>query len=152
MSILRRLTISRNAVNNNQYKQNFIRHGANSANHYPGKTHIQSPPANMNKKKSNKVSEDFKKHVKILGTEDGLRATYEPDPNERRKILSNIDKGGFIPKSKCCRKTNTPEKLLEQFDPRPSLQVQEKIDYFFIPYNFEYTVSKSMKFQNNKKE
>lgn len=101
------------------------------------------------KKNSTEISQEFKKHVKLFSSnEDGPR-THEAI--DRREILSKIDKGGFIT-TECFKKTNTPEKLLEQFDPRPSLKVQEKIDYFFIPYNFEYTVSKSMKFRSNQKE
>lgn len=43
-------------------------------------------------------------------------------------------------------RTKTPEKLLMQFDPTPSRKVQEKIDFFFAPYNQKYSISKSMKF------
>ena len=45
--------------------------------------------------------------------------------------------------------TKTPERLLMEFDPTPSHKVQDKIDFFFMPYNFESNVSKFMKFKND---
>ena len=45
------------------------------------------------------------------------------------------------------KKTITPEKLLEQFDPIPSQDVQKKIDYFFFPYSPKQDISKYMKFE-----
>ena len=43
-------------------------------------------------------------------------------------------------------RTKTPEKLLMQFDPTPSRKVQEKIDFFFAPYNQKQSIAKSMMF------
>lgn len=47
-------------------------------------------------------------------------------------------------------RSETPEKLLLDFDPTPGRRVQEKIDFFFMPYELDYSVAKSMKFGSNK--
>jgi len=36
---------------------------------------------------------------------------------------------------KMVKRSITPEKLLDSFDPLPSRALQEKLDFFFLPYN-----------------
>tara|TARA_B110000285_G_scaffold161461_1_gene180317 strand:- start:592 stop:798 length:207 start_codon:yes stop_codon:yes gene_type:complete len=51
-----------------------------------------------------------------------------------------------------CKRTITPEKLLEQFDPIPSDEIQKKIDFFFFPYSPKQDISKYMKFEADPEE
>ena len=102
------------------------------------------------KKDSEQVTQEFSKQVKIFARPLNKTA------GSRRRVFSKIDKGGFISKEgdrNSARKgTNTPERLIQAFDPTPSHKVQEMIDFFFMPYNLEFNVSKSMKFNSNDEE
>lgn len=44
----------------------------------------------------------------------------------------------------------SPEKMIKNFDPAPSRQIQEKIDYFFMPYDLKFSISKSVKFSTRR--
>lgn len=50
------------------------------------------------------------------------------------------------------RRSLTPKKLLEKFNPLPSAHVQKKIDFFFLPYNKELNTSKCMRFDTDEKQ
>ena len=66
---------------------------------------------------------------------------------------AKIDKGGFINHTnKHNGGSQTPERLLSDFDPTPGTKVQEKIDFFFMPYKLDYSVAKSMKFKTNMRQ
>ena len=45
-------------------------------------------------------------------------------------------------------KDSEPDKVLEKFDPMPSKSVQNRIDFFFQPYNQQQEFGKFMKFKN----
>ena len=49
-------------------------------------------------------------------------------------------------KAKCTSSVLDSQKLIQDFDPTPSRKVQEKIDYFFMPYDMHSNVAISMKF------
>ena len=36
--------------------------------------------------------------------------------------------------------------MMKNFDPVPSRRLQEKVDYFFMPYDLKFSLSKSVKF------
>ncbi len=41
-----------------------------------------------------------------------------------------------------------PNEMLKAFDPLPSKEIQQKIDYFFMPYSAERNTNKHMKFDS----
>jgi hypothetical protein len=41
-----------------------------------------------------------------------------------------------------------PNELLKAFDPLPSREIQQKVDYFFMPYSAERNTLKHMKFDS----
>ena len=47
---------------------------------------------------------------------------------------------------KLVKRSITPERLLAEFDPLPSLELFRKLRYFFMPYNRSINYSKFMKF------
>ena len=36
--------------------------------------------------------------------------------------------------------------MIKNFDPVPSRQIQERVDFFFMPYDIRFSISKSVKF------
>jgi len=54
----------------------------------------------------------------------------------------NVDSQASLPK-----RPLSPHKLLAQFDNLPSKKVQQKIEYYFMPYNLDYKFNKFMHFE-----
>ena len=46
----------------------------------------------------------------------------------------------------------TPEVLLQNFDPSPAEYLQNKIDYYFLPYSPQIDCSKHMRFHSEQRE
>jgi len=46
------------------------------------------------------------------------------------------------------KKGASPCKLLEKFNPRPCDELQDKMDYYYFPYQINENFSKYMKFDN----
>ena len=62
----------------------------------------------------------------------------------------NKNDGDCADKTGCgFTRSKTPRKLLAAFDPIPSRKVQEKIDFFFLPYTGTQQISKKMVFQRS---
>ena len=108
------------------------------------------------KKDSVNISKRFQKNVKIFGRNNPLKSSG------RKKLFGKYGKDGIVSLDSSHElfldhngervKSKTPERLLKAFDPTPSRKVQEKIDFFFMPYNLESNVSKFMKFKSNDEE
>lgn len=46
------------------------------------------------------------------------------------------------------RRPESPDKLLEQFNPLPEKNIRPKLNYFFLPYSHELNMNKHMNFQD----
>lgn len=42
--------------------------------------------------------------------------------------------------------------MIKNFDPAPSRAIQEKVDFFFMPYDLKFSISKSVKFSTKRQK